>query len=75
MTAMVTCIRAGWCLGLKASQRAGSSTMKDETFGDDAVSEGEEGGFGIELGVEGKRALRKAVFARAEVLEPGVAVG
>ena len=44
-------------------------------FGGEGVAEGEEGGFGVELGVEGERTLGEAVFSRAEGLEPGVAVG
>jgi hypothetical protein len=49
--------------------------MMAQTFGCDAVAEGEERGFGIKFGVEGKRPLSQAVFARAEVLQPGVTVG
>ena len=44
-------------------------------FGGERIAEGEEGGFGVELGVEGERALGQAVFAWAEALQPGIAVG
>ena len=44
-------------------------------FGGERVAEGEKGGFGIELGVEGKRALGELIIAGTEILEPGVAVG
>src|SRR6266849_626224 len=39
------------------------------------VAEGEEGWFGMEIGVEGQRALGEAIFARAEAVEPSIAVG
>lgn len=39
------------------------------------VAEGEEGRLGMEIGVEGQRALGEAILARAEAVEPGIAVG
>ena len=44
-------------------------------FRGERVADGEKGGLGVEIGVEGERTLRKAVLARTEVLEPGIAVG
>jgi len=49
--------------------------VRGSGFGAERVTEGEERGFGGELGIERQRSLGKAVFARAEGLEPGVAVG
>ena len=44
-------------------------------FGGEGIAYGEEGCFGVELGVEGERTLGETVLAGAEVLQPGVAVG